>query len=105
MVTLFQKLGVADAVKAKLKQTPTGVFVGTLVASGQAEIGFQQVSELIHFKGVDYIGPLPAQVQLFTTFSSGIQAGAKEAETAKALVKFLTSPAARSSSTTMMRGS
>jgi molybdate transport system substrate-binding protein len=94
MVGLFEKLGVADAVKGKLKQTPTGVFVGTIIASGDAEIGFQQVSELSHFPGIDYVGPLPAEVQRFTTFSSGIIAGAKEAEAARSLVKFITAPAA-----------
>jgi molybdate transport system substrate-binding protein len=92
MIGLFQRLGIADEVKPKLKQTPTGVFVGSIIASGEAEIGFQQVSELSHFAGVDYIGPLPAEIQQFTTFSSGIMAGAKEAEAAKALVKFITSP-------------
>ena len=94
LAKLFQRLGVADAVKPKLKQTPTGVFVGGLVASGEAEIGFQQVSELSHFAGVDYVGPLPADIQQFTTFSSGIMAGAKEADAANALVKFITAPAA-----------
>jgi molybdate transport system substrate-binding protein len=92
MIGLFQRLGIADEVKPKLKQTPTGVFVGSIIASGEAEIGFQQVSELSHFAGVDYIGPLPADVQQFTTFASGIMAGAKEADAAKALVKFITSP-------------
>ena len=87
-------MGIADEVKGKLRQTPTGVFVGSIIASGEAEIGFQQVSELSHFAGVDYVGPLPADVQQFTTFSSGIMAGAKEAEAAKALVKFMTAPAA-----------
>jgi molybdate transport system substrate-binding protein len=92
MIGLFQRLGIADEIKPKLKQTPTGVFVGSIIASGEAEIGFQQVSELSHFAGVDYIGPLPADVQQFTTFASGIMAGAKEADAAKALVKFITSP-------------
>jgi molybdate transport system substrate-binding protein len=92
MIGLFQRLGIADEVKPKLKQTPTGVFVGSIIASGEAEIGFQQVSELSHFAGVDYIGPLPADVQQFTTFASGIMAGAKEPDAAKALVKFITSP-------------
>jgi molybdate transport system substrate-binding protein len=94
IVSLFQRMGIADEVKGKLRQTPTGVFVGSIIASGEAEIGFQQVSELSHFAGVDYVGPLPADVQQFTTFASGIMAGAKEAEAAKALVKFVTAPAA-----------
>ena len=94
VIGLFQRMGVADEVKGKLKQTPTGVFVGSIIASGEAEIGFQQVSELSHFAGVDYVGPLPADVQQFTTFSSGIVAGTKETDAAKALVKFITAPAA-----------
>jgi molybdate transport system substrate-binding protein len=94
VIGLFQRMGIADEVKGKLKQTPTGVFVGSILASGEAEIGFQQVSELSHFAGVDYVGPLPADVQQFTTFSSGIVAGTKEADAAKALVKFITAPAA-----------
>jgi molybdate transport system substrate-binding protein len=94
VVTLFQKMGIADQVRPKLKQTPTGVFVGTLIASGEVDLGFQQVSELIHFAGIDYVGPLPADVQFITVFASGIQAGAKEADAAKALVKFITAPAA-----------
>jgi molybdate transport system substrate-binding protein len=94
VVGLFQRMGIADEVKGKLKQTPTGVFVGSIIANGEAEIGFQQVSELSHFPGLDYVGPLPAEVQQFTTFSSGIMAGAKEAEAAKALAAFVTAPAA-----------
>jgi molybdate transport system substrate-binding protein len=70
------------------------VFVGGLVASGEAEIGFQQVSELSHFPGVDFVGPLPAEVQEITVFSSGLQVGAKQAEAANAWVKFLDAPAA-----------
>ena len=91
---LFQRMGIADQIKGKLKQTPTGVFVGNIIASGEAEIGFQQVSELSHFAGVDYIGPLPTEIQQYTMFASGIMAGAKEPEAAKALVKFITAPAA-----------
>src|SRR5215467_8996904 len=89
IVSLFQRLGIADEVKGKMKQTPTGVFVGSFIAKGEVEIGFQQVSELSHFEGIDYVGPLPAEIQLYTTFSSGIIAGAKDAEAAKALVKFI----------------
>ncbi len=60
IVTLFQRLGVADAVAPKLKQTPTGVFVGSIIANGEVEIGFQQVSELAHFDGVDFRRPAAA---------------------------------------------
>jgi molybdate transport system substrate-binding protein len=94
VIGLFQRLGLADEIKGKLKQTPTGVFVGSIIASGEAEIGFQQVSELSHFAGVDFVGPLPADIQQMTVFSSGILAGAKEADAAKALVNFVTAPAA-----------
>lgn len=93
-LSLIEKLGIAGDVKPKLKQTPTGVFVGTIIASREVEIGVQQVSELSHFPGIDYVGPLPEDIQSYTMFSSGIIAGAKEAEAAKTLVKFITSPAA-----------
>jgi molybdate transport system substrate-binding protein len=91
---LFQRMGIADEIKPKLKQVAPGVPVGSLIASGEAEIGFQQVSELILFPGIAFVGPLPPEIQLITVFSSGIHTGAKEPEAAKALVKFLTSPAA-----------
>jgi molybdate transport system substrate-binding protein len=94
MIGVFQRMGIADDIKHKLKQTPTGVFVGGIIANGEAEIGFQQVSELSHFAGVDYVGPLPAEIQQFTIFSSGIIAGTKEADAAKALVSFIRAPAA-----------
>jgi molybdate transport system substrate-binding protein len=91
IITLFEKLGVLEQVKPKMKQTATGVFVGSIIASGEVEIGFQQVSELSQYEGVDYVGPLPAEVQNYTTFSSGILSIAKEAEAARALVRYITS--------------
>ena len=94
MLSVFEKLGITDQVKGKLKQTPSGVFVGTLIASGETEVGFQQISELAHFAGIDYVGPLPGELQRMTMFSAGIHAGAKQAEAAKALINFLTAPAA-----------
>ena len=94
VIGMFQRMGIADEIKSKLKQTPTGVFVATLIASGDAEVGFQQVSELIAAPGVDYVGPLPADIQQMTVFSSGILVGAREVDAAKALVKFITAPAA-----------
>src|SRR5262244_3465740 len=94
MVGVFQRMGIADEIRGKLKQTPTGVFVGSIIANGEAEIGFQQVSELSFFPGIDYVGPLPAEVQLITVFSAGIPAGSKQADAAKALVSFVTAQAA-----------
>jgi molybdate transport system substrate-binding protein len=94
MLSVFEKMGIADQVKSKLKQTPSGVFVGTLIASGEAEVGFQQISELVHFAGIDYVGPLPGDLQQMTMFSTGIHSGAKQADAARSLVKFITAPAA-----------
>jgi molybdate transport system substrate-binding protein len=94
IIALFERLGVLDQVKPKMKQTATGVFVGSIIASGDVEIGFQQVSELSQYEGVDYVGPLPAEVQNYTTFSSGILSNAKEPEAARALVRYITSPQA-----------
>ncbi|OAI52621.1 hypothetical protein AYO46_04995 [Betaproteobacteria bacterium SCGC AG-212-J23] len=94
MLSVFEKMGIAEQVKPKLKQTPSGLFVGTLIANGDTEIGFQQISELVHFQGIDYVGPLPGNLQRMTMFSTGIHAGAKQADAAKALVKFITAPSA-----------
>jgi molybdate transport system substrate-binding protein len=91
---LFQRLGIADEIKPKLKQIATGLPVGELLTRGEAEIAFQQVPELIHFPGIQFVGPLPAEIQEITTFSGGIHVGAKEVEGAKALLKFLTGPTA-----------
>jgi molybdate transport system substrate-binding protein len=90
---LFQRLGIADQVKGKSKRI-VSERVGTVVARGEAEIGFQQISELLPIPGVDYVGPLPPEVQKVTVFSAGIAAGAKEPDAARALIKFFTSPAA-----------
>jgi molybdate transport system substrate-binding protein len=94
MVSVFDKLGIANEVKPKLKQTPSGVFAGTLIANGDTEIGFQQISELVHFAGIDYVGPLPGDLQRMTMFSTGVHTAAKHGDEAKALVKHLTAPAA-----------
>jgi molybdate transport system substrate-binding protein len=94
LTDLFRRLGIADQITSKLKQTPTGVFVGSILASGEVEIGFQQVSELSHYPGIDYVGPLPADIQNVTTFSSGMLIGAKPVDAARAWITFLRSPAA-----------
>ena len=94
LVSLFEKMGIATEVKAKAKVTQPGVPVASLIRSGDAEIGFQQVSELIHEAGIDFLGPIPADVQNITVFSSGVPSGAKAQVEARALQKFLTAPAA-----------
>jgi molybdate transport system substrate-binding protein len=93
MVSLFEKMGIADAVKAKAKVVTPGIPVATVVRNGEADIGFQQVSELIHEPGIDFLGPLPAEIQRITTFSGGVHAQSKEPVAAKALQSFLTEPA------------
>ena len=90
---LFQRMGIADQLKPKIKQVQ-GEPAGAVVARGEAEIGFQQVSELLPVPGIDLIGPLPADVQQITVFSAGLHVTAKEPDAARALVRFLTAPAA-----------
>jgi molybdate transport system substrate-binding protein len=90
---LFQRLGIADQVASKGRMIPAEP-VGAVVARGEAEVGFQQLSELKPIAGIDLVGPLPPEVQKFTTFSAGIVAGARALGAAKALITFLASPAA-----------
>jgi molybdate transport system substrate-binding protein len=94
VISMFERMGIGDQIKAKLKQVPSGGRISTLIASGEAQIGFQQISELIHAPGVDYVGPLPSDVQSITVFSSGIHSAAEQPEAAREFVKFLTAPAA-----------
>ncbi len=93
LARLFRQMGIEDQVKPKLKQVQ-GEPAGASVARGEAEIGFQQMSELLPVPGIDIVGPLPPDVQTITTFSAGLHARAKEPDAAKALVQFLTSPEA-----------
>jgi len=89
---LFQKLGVAEQIKHKIKQPPSGAQIGDLLARGEAELGFQQVTELIHGKGFQYLGPLPAEVQNYTIWSAAVHTGSKEAETATTFIKAISAP-------------
>jgi molybdate transport system substrate-binding protein len=91
---MFDKLGIADAMKDKARKIPATP-VGEIVARGEAEIGFQQISELKSVAGIDIVGPLPDDLQKITVFSAGIATVSKEPEAGKALIKFLASPAAR----------
>jgi molybdate transport system substrate-binding protein len=91
---MFQRLGIADALRPKLKQVPTTMLVASFIATGGAEIGFQQANELSHFPGVDYLGPLPPELQETTWRSGGIMTGSRAAEAGKALLEFLSGPEA-----------
>jgi molybdate transport system substrate-binding protein len=95
MAGLIEKMGIAAEVNPKHRGVPSGGTIGTIVASGGAEIGFQQVSELVHIAGIDYIGPLPPDIQCVTVFSCGLQSGASQPDAANALMAFLTTPAAK----------
>ncbi len=88
---MFQHLGIADQIREKCKRIASEP-VGAVVARGDAEIGFQQISELLPVPGIDYVGPLPPEVQKVTVFSAGISAGSKQPEAARTLIKFLASP-------------
>ena len=90
---LFPRLGIGDQIKGKAKRIESER-VATVVARGDAEIGFQQVSELLPIPGIDYVGPLPPEVQQVTVFSAGVAVGAKNPDAGRALIKFLASPAA-----------
>jgi molybdate transport system substrate-binding protein len=91
---MFDKLGIKEAMEGKARKIPATP-VGEIVARGDAEIGFQQMSELKPVEGIDIIGPLPDELQKITVFSAGIATVSKEQDAGKALIKFLASPAAR----------
>jgi molybdate transport system substrate-binding protein len=90
---MFQRLGIAERVSGKSQRIKT-MSVGAVVARGDAEIGFQQISELLPVPGIDFVGPLPSEVQKVTVFSAGVAAGSKNGDAAKMLIKYLASPAA-----------
>jgi len=93
LMGLFQRMGIAERIQSKVKQVQ-GEPAGGVVARGEAEIAFQQVSELLPVPGTDFVGPLPADIQQITVFSAGLHVAAKRPDAARALVKFLTAPAA-----------
>lgn len=92
---LFERMGIADAIKGKVRQVQ-GEPAGAAVARGEAEIGFQQISELLPVAGIEVIGPLPPDIQEITVFSAGLHARAREPAAARALVAWLSAPAAAS---------
>ncbi len=96
LVPMFERLGVAAQVNAKARLArggPDGM-VSALVAAGEAEIGLQQISEIMSVDGVDLVGPLPDELQSVTVYSAGVLAKAAQPDAARALIRFLMSPPA-----------
>jgi molybdate transport system substrate-binding protein len=90
----FARWGILEEIRPRIAVAPPGVPVASLVAAGTAEIGFQQLSELMNAPGIEVIGPLPPAIQTITVFSGGIAANCRRPDEARALLTFLASPAA-----------
>ena len=91
---LFERWGITGEVKSRLVVAPPGIPVGRLIAEGKADLGFQQLSELKHLAGIDVVGPLPAEIQLITTFSAALAATSTRADDVQAMLAFFNSAAA-----------
>jgi molybdate transport system substrate-binding protein len=89
---LYQRLGIADEVIGKSRLIGGGERVGAVVARGEAEIGFQQISELIPVPGIAHITPLPPEVQKVSLFSAGVAASTGDADLARSVIRFFSSP-------------
>ncbi len=86
---LFARWGILEAIRPRIVVPPPGVPVGTLVADGKVELGFQQLSELINLPGIEVVGPLPPEIQLYTVFSGAVVGTPDRAEGARALLMYL----------------
>jgi len=93
LAKLFGRWGIAGAVRDRTVLAPPGVPVGQLVASGEVELGFQQLSELMPLRGIDVLGPMPPGIEIVTTFSAGLCAASTQPEAVRALLAFMRSPA------------
>lgn len=93
LAALFQRWGIADEIASRMVVPPPGVPVGSLVAKGEVELGFQQLSELLPLEGITVVGPLPPSIQITTIFSGAVCANSAQPEAARALLDYLASPA------------
>jgi molybdate transport system substrate-binding protein len=91
---LFERWEIGSSTGPRVVQAPPGIAVGTLITRGDVELGFQQLSELMHLEGIDVVGPMPPGLEIVTTFSGGVCTASTQADTARALLDFLGSPVA-----------
>ena len=94
LAKLFERWGIAEQIAKRIVQAPPGVPVGSLVAKGEVELGFQQLSELIHLDGISIVGPLPPEIQITTTFSAGVRTASRQADAVREMLAYMASPAA-----------
>ncbi len=94
LMSLFERWGLAQQIADRIVQAPAGVPVATLVARGEVELGFQQLSELLGVPGIDVLGPMPPDIQHITLFSAAVARTCAQPDAARALLAFLAAPAA-----------
>jgi molybdate transport system substrate-binding protein len=94
LAQLFERWGIAEKIANRILQAQPGVPVGSLVAKGEVELGFQQLSELIHLDGISIVGALPPEIQITTTFSAGACTTSTQADAVNKMLTYMASPAA-----------
>jgi molybdate transport system substrate-binding protein len=94
LAKLFERWSIAGQIKDRIVTAPPGVPVGSLVARGEVELGFQQLSELMNLEGIDVLGPLPPAIQIITTFSAGVCSSTQQAPAVRTMLDDMNTPEA-----------